>query len=399
MFDESYKGAFGGAEFSCFQLIKELEKDHQISVIIDAPVPFKEKQISSCVKLYNHPVLKYKKPSRYHGFKNSFPFYYFNPPHNETFFGAFKRSYSLLRKFRSKKTAKEKLRVPLKVRARLLDKINADLYITFMATDHNLSFLEYSKMRGGKGILFVTSDSELCLESEPNEKHILYNHPNEASQKCFTAANLVIAQNYKQECYLKKYDIPHALIKNIIPSFQDQLPYNDRDYILWVGRFSSGGVKQPELFLKLAQQCPQENFVMIYNGPVQGKFEQSCKKVPNINIIHSVASSKILDYFQKAKYFVSTSKFEGFPNTFLQAFSCGTPVLSLNVDPDLVLSQQKLGKVYRGDLDEIIKDLEEDFLVDDWQEMSENATNYLKNNHDPSLLTAKLMNKVQKLKL
>lgn len=57
--------------------------------------------------------------------------------------------------------------------------------------------------------------------------------------------------------------------------------------------------------------------------------------------------------FRRARLFVNTSAHEGFPNTFLQAWSQGIPVISF-VDPDDLIRKNRLGLVVH-DIDEMAR--------------------------------------------
>jgi glycosyltransferase involved in cell wall biosynthesis len=46
-----------------------------------------------------------------------------------------------------------------------------------------------------------------------------------------------------------------------------------------------------------------------------------------------------------AAILLSTSDVEGFPNTFVQAWSSGTPVVSIRIDPDNIIEHMRLGAV------------------------------------------------------
>ena len=48
----------------------------------------------------------------------------------------------------------------------------------------------------------------------------------------------------------------------------------------------------------------------------------------------------------KSKILINTSSFEGFPNTFVQAWANGVPVISLKVDPDNIIKKKKSLPMY-----------------------------------------------------
>jgi glycosyltransferase involved in cell wall biosynthesis len=135
------------------------------------------------------------------------------------------------------------------------------------------------------------------------------------------------------------------------------LPSNQRKWILWVGR--SVAFKRPELFIKLAQAIPSENFIMIcqttrgdknVNKPVKkDSLLEEIKNIPNLKLIDYVPFHQIDSYFEQSKVFVNTSDSEGFPNTFIQACKCATPILSLNVNPDDFLNKYNCGLCANGD--------------------------------------------------
>jgi glycosyltransferase involved in cell wall biosynthesis len=84
--------------------------------------------------------------------------------------------------------------------------------------------------------------------------------------------------------------------------------------------------------------------------------------------------------YQQASCLCCTSTYEGFPNTFLEAFSHGVPVVS-TVDPDGVLAGQRLGAVAQ-DAPGVLAALRT--LLGStarWQEASDNARQYYVEHH------------------
>ncbi len=199
----------------------------------------------------------------------------------------------------------------------------------------------------------------------------------------------VIAQNIKQLNGIKKIYTGHcALIRNIL-SFKESGKFNKENFILWVG--SNLPRKQPELFIQLAESLPSYRFVMIVSKSKQfpdvGKLIEACAGVSNLKFIGGVPFNEINCYFKKASLLVSTSRSEGFPNVFLQAWQCSTPVISLNIDPDDIITKYSLGRVSSdiiGLKSYIISLMEDNNLRD---QIGENCLEYIEKNHSTERVT------------
>lgn len=81
------------------------------------------------------------------------------------------------------------------------------------------------------------------------------------------------------------------------------------------------------------------------------------EKVPNLEIKGYLPFNEANKEFRKAKLFVNTSNYEGFPNTFLPAWSYGTPVISF-VDPDNLMKENRLGMRVH-DINEMVQKVDE----------------------------------------
>lgn len=199
-------------------------------------------------------------------------------------------------------------------------------------------------------------------------------------------ATLRIAQNNDQQnMLLEKYDLDSTVFPSVHTMPTDILPLNQREYILWVGRAEEW--KQPQLFLEVVKQLPNQKFVMIMpegNYPVLYKqILETAKLLPNLRLITAVPFEEIDAYFRRAQAFINTSTMEGFPNTFIQAAKHGTPIVSIHVDPDKIIQRHSLGRTtHNQDITVLVEALEQVIASQSFSVYSKHCIEYAKEFHD-----------------
>jgi len=160
-------------------------------------------------------------------------------------------------------------------------------------------------------------------------------------------ADAIIVQSEYQKTMLKKnFGKNGILIKMPFPLTKEEMPEKaDPPIVLWVG--SMAEVKQPELFVKLAEAIPEARFQMIGghsgNRELYDWMKDAAGRVSNLEFLGVVPFNEVDEYFGRASMLVNTSMFEGFPNAFIQAWMHYVPVVSLNADPDELLCEKGLG--------------------------------------------------------
>lgn len=124
--------------------------------------------------------------------------------------------------------------------------------------------------------------------------------------------------------------------------------------VLWAASLSRR--KRPEQFIELARLSRDNRvrYMMIGGHPDRAYTARLFENCPdNLEWLGHLSFSATLDQFDRAAIFVNTSEKEGYPNTFVQAWFRGVPVVSLGVDPDGVIRQEGLGLVVTS-LDEMV---------------------------------------------
>ena len=141
----------------------------------------------------------------------------------------------------------------------------------------------------------------------------------------------------------------------IIPNFQP-LPHEAIDKsgeltVVWIAGIKPW--KRPEVFLSLAdsmRDLPAVRFVMVgAEGVGRGEkpwveaLMRRIRSTPNLRYLGGRSQSEVNELLARSHVFVNTSRHEGFPNTFIQAWMRDVAVVSLHVDPDRQLEEQRVG--------------------------------------------------------
>jgi glycosyltransferase involved in cell wall biosynthesis len=192
---------------------------------------------------------------------------------------------------------------------------------------------------------------------------------------------------------------------HLIPSLAGSLPtaftpHTERDkYVAWVAMLRQP--KRPDVLVELARITPTVRYVVCggstsFASP-EGYSERviaALRTLPNVDFLGQVAPAEADHVIANAAMLLSTSDGEGFPNTFLQAWAHGTPVVSLKVDPDDIISRHHVGTV-PGTLDRAAAHITT--LIASPQERDEIAVRsrrYITSAHSEAVVTTAFMQAV-----
>jgi len=202
----------------------------------------------------------------------------------------------------------------------------------------------------------------------------------------FKLAHIIITQNEFQRAMLREnFGRDSLIIKNAFPLMGSGIPEKPKPpIVLWVGRIDN--IKQPELFLTLAEAIPEARFQMIgaiWDDPrLYDRVKEASGRISNLDFVGFVPFHEVDRYFEQAAILVNTSRFEGFPNTFIQAWRQHAPTVSLNADPDEVICNNQLGfhsKTFQQLIEDVRTLIENDHLR---RQMGENARQYVEKEHN-----------------
>ena len=208
----------------------------------------------------------------------------------------------------------------------------------------------------------------------------------------------ILCQNDYQLNIIRKKFPGKRTIKIFNPFFLNQNvengAYYSREYIAWIGLYQYQ--KNLPLLYAIASAMKDEQFCIAGKEGTNCDEETYCylqklKELPNVRFVGFLQREQVLPFLSKARFLLNTSHYEGFSNTFLEAMSVGTPIISnRNVNPDDIITKFELGIIYEN-----LNDLIHKYAFvqpEDYSEMSKNVRQYVSVNHDYKLLAKRLSN-------
>jgi glycosyltransferase involved in cell wall biosynthesis len=211
---------------------------------------------------------------------------------------------------------------------RALKRADADVYYQRTAAAQTGFLAAFCRLHRRRSIHAGASDVDFM----PGRQDIAFARDRWLYEYGLRNVDAVFAQNPSQVENLRKHYGRDAVL---VPNCYEAPPgakADPRGYVLWVARLRAQ--KRPELLIEMARRMPRHRFVIV-GGPDQGArgqaYEQGIRAaaaaVPNVEVTGFVPFERADRLFDGARVVVNTSTYEGFPNTFLQAWARGVPTV------------------------------------------------------------------------
>jgi len=145
-----------------------------------------------------------------------------------------------------------------------------------------------------------------------------------------------------QELVKKEYkldtDIVHAGVDTTI--FKPY-PKQKKEKLRIVGCGTLTPMKQPLLFVKIAKEFPEVDFVWVGRGNLQNEILEKSKDISNFKLLDNMSHNELAKYFSQSDLFLFPSLHEGFPKVVVESMACGLPCIVFNrYGPEAVIDNK-----------------------------------------------------------
>lgn len=262
------------------------------------------------------------------------------------------------------------------------------------ANRHLLPLSLFAKLFGVKLVYLSASD----VNFEPGKELVGSELNRRLYHRSIRHIRYFVTQNrHQHDTLLQNYGKESLTMYNI----WGQTPANGQDAppqcdAVWVANFRR--LKRAEWVMDAAERLPQYSFVLAGgSGGEKGYYEQMqqrAESLANVGFLGGRSFFYTNALVAGAKVLLCTSTFEGFPNTFLQAWSAGLPVIS-TVDPSGIIAANGLGEVV-GDEAELVEALRRVLGdADYYKQLCASVADFFQKNHAAQPGYERLTNYIQ----
>lgn len=201
------------------------------------------------------------------------------------------------------------------------------------------------------------------------------------------ADRIIVQTRQQHDQLLRSWGLESVVLKMPVtyqPSARQPVSLQSPSRVVWVGRISRE--KRLDRLLAIAAQLPRITFEIA--GAVDDRFAaghsliEQARARPNIRILGQVPRDRMQAVYLGATCLLCTSDYEGFPNTFLEAWARGVPVVS-TIDPDGLIASHHLGYVAGTDAD-LARAIDRlDAAADEREAMGSRGRSYVQEHHAP----------------
>lgn len=272
-----------------------------------------------------------------------------------------------------------------------LDQIRPDIIYARLPSDFLWVLGLFARTRRPTRFVYALANDRFCAPWQSYDYNAWFHNPLYALG--LAMADVVLIQHEAQRSRVQRFTKGRV---SHLPNLVAPIAQKARDAAatefdaIWVAQVRPS--KQLPIYLDLVERLPQLRFAMVgaldhsIDLRTQQALRARIKRLSNLDYRGLQPATATRRFIERSKVLVNTSATEGFPNTMLEAWSMGVPVVSLTIDPGGVIAQHRLGAV-SGTPDRLRKDVKR--LVESCQlnhEFGANGLAYVYQHHSLALV-------------
>ena len=226
-----------------------------------------------------------------------------------------------------------------------LKRADADIYYV-SGVGMMLGLVAMFARRYGRKVVYRLASTSDC---HPDTICVRYWRDRQLYAYGLKRADLVLSQTPEQQRLMLRHYCRTSLV---VPSLLEPAGrcdgFGERSVdVLWVGALRP--LKRPNLLLELARRLPHLTFE-VAGGPspddpaLFDAVKRAAQTLPNVRFLGPVPFHDVRSLFERSRLLAGTSEIEGVPNTYLQAWGHGVPVVAY-LDPEHLIADHGLGRV------------------------------------------------------